>query len=451
MSASSTGSAGAAPFARGTVLALLVVGAALFIGLLWYLGHAGPPANNGGGHAGGRGLNGYAALAALAGEDGYTVVQTRSQGGMEQPGVLVLTPLAGTDGKDIDRIVSKRRRIGPTVIIASKWDAKLLERKEQRPRGWTRIEGVALPQWRGFADDVTVTLSGLKPGMAKGWTTADGRHGPLPDDARVESGTGDGLVPLVRTADGRILAAYRGDNGYYPSLDRLANVETPGVDGADGDEPESEDASDDASGPDMGLHPVILVFEPDLFDNYGLANRQTALLALDILRAAAVDSGSRAVTFDLSLAGLGGRPNLLTLAFEPPFLAATAGLLLTLLAIGWRAFCRFGPPRVAMAGIPPGKTTLVTNSAALIRRAGRLHLLTMPYVDALRERLAQRLGLRRGAGAEQTDPLIDAHLARLHPETVPFSIAAAQLAAAHRPADAVRAAQALHAIEKDLA
>jgi hypothetical protein len=104
------------------------------------------------------------------------------------------------------------------------------------------------------------------------------------------------------------------------------------------------------------------------------------------------------VTFDLSLAGLGGRPNLLTLAFEPPFLAATAGLLLTLLAIGWRAFCRFGPPRAAMAGIPPGKTTLVTNSAALIRRAGRLHLLTVPYVDALRERLAQRLGLRRGAG-----------------------------------------------------
>jgi hypothetical protein len=132
----------------------------------------------------GRGLNGYAALAALASEDGYTVAQTRSQGGMEQPGVLVLTPLAGTDGKDIDRIVSKRRRIGPTVVIASKWDAKLLERKEQRPRGWTRIEGVSLPQWRGFADDVTVTLSGLKPGLAKGWTTADGRHGPLPDDAR---------------------------------------------------------------------------------------------------------------------------------------------------------------------------------------------------------------------------------------------------------------------------
>jgi hypothetical protein len=118
----------------------------------------------------GRGLNGYAALAALASEDGYTVAQTRSQGGMEQPGVLVLTPLAGTDGKDIDRIVSKRRRIGPTVVIASKWDAKLLERKEQRPRGWTRIEGVSLPQWRGFADDVTVTLSGLKPGLAKGWT-----------------------------------------------------------------------------------------------------------------------------------------------------------------------------------------------------------------------------------------------------------------------------------------
>ncbi|MFD2783240.1 hypothetical protein ACFS32_21850 [Novosphingobium pokkalii] len=55
MSVPPAASTGAAPFARGTVLALLVVGATLFIGLLWYLGHAGPPANNGGGHAGGAG------------------------------------------------------------------------------------------------------------------------------------------------------------------------------------------------------------------------------------------------------------------------------------------------------------------------------------------------------------------------------------------------------------
>jgi hypothetical protein len=168
VSASSTGSAGAAPFAQGTVLALLVVGAALFIGLLWYLGHAGPPANNGGGHAGGVGSTAmprwrrWPARTAIP----WRRRAARAAWSARRAGA---DPLAGTDGKDIDRIVSKRRRIGPTVVIASKWDAKLLERKEQRPRGWTRIEGVSLPQWRGFADDVTVTLSGLKPGLAKGW------------------------------------------------------------------------------------------------------------------------------------------------------------------------------------------------------------------------------------------------------------------------------------------
>ncbi len=439
---SSAGGA-SAPFARGTVLALLLVGAALFVGLLWFLGHAASPANNGGGHASGRGLNGYAALAALAQEDGYTVARTRSESGMEQPGVLVLTPLPDADGKAIARIVDKRRTIGPTVIITPKWQASLLPRKEKRPRGWTRINGVSLAQWPGFADDVTVSLNGEKGAQGHGWRTADGRSGPLPNDKLVVSGTGQALVPLVTTSDGRTLAAYRDDNGYYPSLDRLADVEPPTVEPSG---PEGEDG-----GRNMDLHPVILVFEPDLMDNYGLANRQTAMLALDILHAAAVDSGSRAITFDLSLAGLGGRPNLLTLAFEPPFLAATVGLLLTLLAVGWRAFCRFGPPRTAPPSIPPGKTTLVANSAALIRRAGRLHLLTVPFVDALRERLVARLGLRRGAAAEQVDPLIDAHLARLHPDSVPFSIASAQLAAAHRPADAVRAAQALHTLEKDIA
>jgi len=157
----------------------------------------------------------------------------------------------------------------------------------------------------------------------------------------------------------------------------------------------------------------------------------------------------------------------LTLAFEPPFLAATIGLLLALLAVGWRAFCRFGPARTALPAIPPGKATLVSNSADLIRRAGRIHLLTGPFADGLRERLVHRLGLRRGMPAGETDALVDAHLARLRPQAqaqaqpqaqpqpqpqaMPFSLAVAQLSAARNAPDAVRAAQALHAIEKDLA
>jgi len=454
----------AQPFARGTVLAMLVVGAALFIALLWFLGHSTPPTNNGGGHAGGRGLNGYAGLAALAQADGFAVARTRSQSGLDKPGVLILTPLPETDGKTIDRIVAHRRRTGPTIVVAPKWLARPLERKLNKPRGWTRLVGATLPQWSGFADDVTVTLDQPKDYQGRGWRTADGRRGPLPDDQHVESGTGQALVPLVTTPDGRILAVYRDDNGHYPALDALANVQEHPLPPDDADEDSDSAASDK---PDSGLYPVILVFEPDLLDNAGLADRRTARLALDLLHAAAANDGDRQIVFDLSLAGLGGRPNLLTLAFEPPFLAATIGLLLALLAVGWRAFCRFGPARTALPAIPPGKATLVSNSADLIRRAGRIHLLTGPFADGLRERLVHRLGLRRGMPAGETDALVDAHLARLRPQAqaqaqpqaqpqpqpqaMPFSLAVAQLSAARNAPDAVRAAQALHAIEKDLA
>lgn len=141
---------------------------------------------------------------------------------------------------------------------------------------------------------------------------------------------------------------------------------------------------------------------------------------------------------------------MLTVAFEPPFLAATLGLILAMVAVGWRAFCRFGPAQVAVLALPPGKTTLVVNSAGLIRRARRLHLVTGPYADAVRERLVARLGLPRGRAAEAVDAALDARLRRPGAAETPFSDAVAALVAARRSPDAVRAAARLHALEKEL-
>lgn len=417
----------AQPFARGTVLALLVIGAALFVGMLWYMGHGGPPANNGGGHAGGRGLNGFAGLAALAEADGMTVTRARSQSALGLPGVLVLTPQPQTKGADIERIVSARRQVGPTIVVTPKWQAEALPDKWKRPRGWTRLTGTQAPEWRGFLDDVTVTLGG-RP--ARGWHLADGRSGRLPQDTTILTGSGESLVPLVTTADGRTLAAYVDDAGYYPTLNAMAGV--------------------DIGGDDNGMQPLVLVFEPDLIDNMGLADRGRAELALALLHATAAEGRTRAVTFDLTLAGLGAGRNLLTVAFEPPFLAATLGLILAMVAVGWRAFCRFGPAQVAVLALPLGKTTLVVNSAGLIRRARRLHLVTGPYADAVRERLVARLGLPRGRAAEAVDAALDARLRRPGAAETPFSDAVAALVAARRSPDAVRAAARLHALEKEL-
>jgi hypothetical protein len=118
--------------------------------------------------------------------------------------------------------------------------------------------------------------------------------------------------------------------------------------------------------------------------------------------------------------------------------------------VGWRAFQRFGPPTTQSRAIAFGKTALVANAAGLIRRSGRLHLLGAPYAALVRERLAQELGLPRHADALATEAAIDRALASRSPDTPPFSTTAAQLRSARRPAELLRAGQALHALERML-
>jgi hypothetical protein len=194
------------------------------------------------------------------------------------------------------------------------------------------------------------------------------------------------------------------------------------------------------------LYPIILVFEPDLLDNYGMAKADNAVLAERLVQAA----GAKEVNFDLTLNGFARKPNLLTLAFTPPFLAATLCLMLAALAVGWRAFQRFGPPRAAARAIAFGKQALVSNAAGLIRRSRRLHLVTAAYATRARERLTRVLALPRLADAEATEAAIDRALAARAPGATPFSVIAARLRAARSPHDILKAAQDLHALERTL-
>jgi hypothetical protein len=415
-------------FGRGTVIGMVLIGLLAFVALLWWLGNGGGNSNDGGSHVGGRGLNGYAALAAMLEADGLEVMRARSKDGLNQVGLLVLTPPPFAKGEDIAKIVDARRSIGPTLIIAPKWNASRPYNNPKAKRGWTVIDGTQAPDWRGFADDVAVRLGDTKSAPARGWQ-GGGRSGPLPDDRQVLSGEGDNLAPLVTGGDGRILAAFLADDGYYPQLEKFGGVTT---DGEDGDK-----------------YPVIFVFEPDLLDNWGMADRRTGLMARDLVLAAA-DNRSQPITFDLTLNGLGGTRNLLTLAFEPPFLAATACLLMAMLAVAWRAFNRFGPPRRAMLEIALGKSALVGNAAGLIRRARRLHLISAPYADAARDRLVIALGLPRGRSADESDAAIDHVIARRGLAVMPFSIAAARLRDARKPDEVARRAADLQRIEKEL-
>ncbi len=491
-------------FSMRSGLLLVAGGAALFLALLWMIGtgYGFDNSNDGGSHAGGKGLNGFAGLVRLAAADGWATTLARSDAELDQPGLLVLTPAADAPGTEISRIVSRHRRIGPVMVIAPKWLAQRLARDVPGGKdGWVALAGVQPPQWPGFLDKVSVSVRAGAQGAMLRWRAAQ-LTGRLPDARAIEAGTGAddagrSLIPLVGVAggmDGRalpprnppplgevaraarrrrcagrnidqtgdcllvgplrqphglppppqgedysapVLAAYVADARPTPALDRLA------LDGARAT----------AAAPPSSAYPLVLVFEPDLLDNYGLADPANAALASRLL-AATAPGGPRAIAFDLTLDGLGHAPNLLTLAFAPPWLAATLCLILAALAAGWRSFCRFGTPRAAPRELAFGKARLVENSGALILRARRLHLLGPRYAAACRERIARGLALPRHADVADTDAAIDRALAARRnagPGTGRgFAETVAALHEARGQTAMVAAARALHQLERML-
>lgn len=436
--------AGANPFTARTALALVVFGCVAFVALLWMVGNgmAEGEANNGGAHAEGRGLNGYAALSDYLDRRGFDVRHARSEKSLDDPGLLVLTPPGNVDGKAIEKIVSARRGIGPTLVITPKWNAVPARAGESTARpGWVHLAGPGDIEWRGFLDNLS--LYPVDPGRRKPASVAwyaRGTHGTFPQApvmaGRVVSGRAHGVVPLVLGADGRdMFAAYVADGDYAA----LAALAPPGW-------PIASHANDS-----YAVYPLVIVFDPDLLDNYGMARRPNAQLAETLVRAAQDEVGAQGpITFDLTLNGIKRSDNLLTLAFSPPFLAATLCLLLAAAATGWRAFLRFGPPVAPGRAIAFGKRALVANAAALIVRSRRLHLLGAPYAAAARQRLARAFALPRTNDAAAELVALDRAAGIAGAGDHAFSQAAARLAEARTTRDLVKAAADLHALERTL-
>jgi hypothetical protein len=428
----------AAPFAPRTVLLLVLGGFALFIALLWMIGTGNGggngDANDGGDHAAGRGLNGYAALVSLLDKRGYTVARTRTVSVLRSPDLLVLTPPARADADEIQAIITQRRNVGPTLLILPKWTALRVPRgtKQAKP-GWVMLVDASSPPW---ADDLDLlkpfglALDPQAADSARRWTGLGQTGLTAPEKSVQYFGAGGDLAPLVSSGAGGILAGYL-DDGDYAGL------------AAEADLPSSDFAEEE------NRFPVVVVAEPDLLNNLGMADRARAAMALELVDAA-LNGEDLGINFDLTQSGYAAGRNLLTLAFTPPFLAATLCLILAALAVGWRAFARFGPARTGGRAIAFGKTALVGNAAGLIRRARRLHLLGQPYAAATRDRLVRALALPASDDPAMTEAAIDRALAARAPDALPYSERAAALRRAHHPRDLVQAAQDLHAVERIL-
>jgi len=418
---------GAGPFSPRTILALLVLGSTALLLFLYALGQGwtGREERDGGAHAAAPGLNGFAALATLLDRRGYVVTLSRNRGRLDDEALLVLTPQHSADAQELRTLLAQRRHVGPTLLILPKWHvAAVSPTLPAAQPGWVTLEGAGAPDWLGAA----LPAADLRASIDQegGWRGL-GRSGRLPSRQIAQAVEGPGIVPLVRSAGGAVLAGYVEDGGYYPVL--------------------AEAAGNPQTGEDQGAWPVVIVAEPDLLDNHGLADRERAALALALVETT-LEGYDLPIIFDLTQAGLGQTDNLLTLAFRPPFLAATLCLLLAALGIGWRAFHRFGPAVAALPEARFGKALLVVNGAALIERTGRLHLLGHPFATLVMARIAAQLGIRQ-RGSHGREEAVARHLARSD-RADDFIHAMAALRSARKATDLLRTARSLQAIEKDL-
>lgn len=426
-----------AAFSRGGALVLVVGGLGLFLAMLWLIGAGedfGGTRGQGQAHAASNGLNGYAGLVRLVEAQGYSVERSRSRAALKTGGLLVITPGTYAEAEEIAEILDQRKSRGPTLVIMPKWfamppgPAAPPAARAKFKRGWVRLIDAAPVEWAEslpgpyrfehkifpapMPEVAALPENQPPPRSARPQPPARwggmGLAGVLPTAARLHAKPATGHDALITDDAGRVLA-------FGIDLEEKGDTE------------------------DLAVQPVIFLAEPDLANNYGLADPTRAAAALALVATLTERDDIDQVTFDMTLNGFGASENLLTLAFRPPFLAATLSLLVALLIVGWRAFRRFGP--AASAGGPDiafGKRQLIANGAGLILRARRFRLLGKPYADLAARRLAERLGLAR-----HDAQAIDVALARRLPGQEPFTRRAARLEAAEKPADILAAAQSL--------
>jgi hypothetical protein len=417
------------PFRRTTIIIMFAISFAAFVALLYGLGMGDPLASgkNGEAHGASNSIVGYKALANLLEKTGVPVQYSRSQAGMNDAGLLVLTPGPYATAEEINTVVQQRAYVGPTMIILPKWQ---VARSPTLQKGWV-VRG---DLWGSdliaqmLADMTDLDLAaGAKRKVAAKSVSAVGGGPEIP--ATPVTIQGAYIRAIVRDpSSGRALVAYLDDGGVYAQLDRL-----------------DESHITDEEEIDESFFPVVIVADADLLNNAGMVDKSTARHALALIKAVSVASDGR-VIFDLTFNGLGSAKNLLTLAFAPPFLSSTICLITAALAAAWMAFNRFGPPVLEKRGIDFGKTALVKNSAAFISRMQRGYLVTESYAEMVRTQSAVALGISPQAKDDEINDRLDA-LGESGGNR--FSTLFHQLVRARKPHEIADGAAALHAWKKE--
>jgi hypothetical protein len=363
LSAADAGAGRAQTFSPRTILALVAVGLVSFSGLAVLAAYA-PElrgATDPGAHALSSSAVGFRGAIIMLKSEAAPVVVSRAVPNRRVANdvLMVLTPTIQTSAKDLQPLV------GPTtmLIILPKW---LTQPRPLRP-GF--VDKVGINENHNHA---TAMLAAYAPrtlvAHRTGVTTASlrgtgvlfqpGTWLPLAPIDGLQTIAGEGWEPMLVDDQGRAVLA------------RSRSHES-----------------------------VVVLADPDLLNNQGLAkldNARAGLAILDALR------GGEGLRFDVTLNGYGRGRGIGRLMLEPPWLAATLCGVAAALLMGLHGLARFGPTQARGRAIALGKRALVDNSAGLVRMARREAELAPAYA-ALTKALVGRIT----GGGERTEPGAD--------------------------------------------
>ncbi|MEX1252033.1 MAG: DUF4350 domain-containing protein [Hyphomonas sp.] len=155
-----------------------------------------------------------------------------------------------------------------------------------------------------------------------------------------------------------------------------------------------------------------ILSDPDLLNTFGLAQRENARFALQLVDYLRYDR-AEPIFLDATLHGFERSENLLKMMFSVPYIGVTLVALAAVMLLGWAATIRFGPPRTEERAIALGKQALADNSAGLVTMARREARMAPGFLALVRRRLAREIGAPRTLTEAQVSDMFD----RLGPDT----------------------------------
>jgi len=362
---------GAGPF-NAKILIWVVAAAILGVVAYLFLATYAPDlenGNNGEGHALSQSAIGYSGLVKLERALGHPPEIVHDEEGLKTDGLLVVTPELNGDADELAKLV-KARDGKPTLVVLPGYVA-LADLKHP---GWVREGGGVSPDIieRLIAKTVPLKITFIKTHVTAQF---DGHPAPVvvfgPDyfAAHHEVGTvtGDNLKPILTDDSGNDLS-------------------------------HSHIVLADAGN---GLY---ILAEPDLFNNFGIADPHRAYAAVKLL-AVLSPAAHPQITFDLTLNGFKSSGGLLDLILRPPFLAMTLALLVAAVMALINGLVRFGPPMREARAIPRGKGALVANTAEMLKLAKVEHQLGGRYAALIRDLAAHDFGVPLGSAEVMTQRL----------------------------------------------